>query len=78
MTYRLRKLAPGSYDIILDGVIVAGLVRTDIRNHVKWTAELLIDVSPEDMPPPFTASEHDFTTLEQACRWLGVPVESTL
>ncbi|HEX2250890.1 MAG TPA: hypothetical protein VHH32_11125 [Gemmatimonadales bacterium] len=41
-------------------------------------AELLIDVSPEDMPPPFTASEHDFATLEQACRWLGVPVESML
>jgi hypothetical protein len=25
------------------------------------------------MPPPFTASEHDFATLEEACQWLGLP-----
>ena len=77
MPYRLRKLASGSYEVILDNVIVAGLVRTAIRHHVKWTAELLEDLPPERMPPPFTAPEHDFGTLEEACRWLGVPVEST-
>ena len=72
MTYRLRKLAAGSYDVILDGVIIAGVVRTTIRDRVKWTAELLIDVPAEQMPPPFTAPEHDFATLEEACRWLGL------
>ena len=72
MTYRLRKLAAGSYDVILDGVIIAGVVRTTIRDRVKWTAELLIDVPAERMPPPFTAPEHDFATLEEACRWLGL------
>lgn len=72
MSYRLSKLAPGSYDIILDGVIVAALVRTDTRHHVKWTAELLVDLAPDQMPAPFTATEHDFPTLEEACRWLGV------
>ena len=77
MTYRLRKLASGSYDVILDNVIVAGLVRTAIRHHVKWTAELLEDLPPERMPAPFTAPEHDFDTLEEACRWLGVPMELT-
>ena len=73
MTYKLSKLAAGSYDVILNGVIIASLVRTDIRYHVKWTAELLLDLPPEQMPPPFTASEHDFATLEEACQWLGVP-----
>jgi hypothetical protein len=77
MTYRLCKLAAGSYDVILDGVIIASLVRTTLRDRVKWTAELLIDVPPSDMPPPFTAPEHEFATLEEACRWLGVLVEST-
>jgi hypothetical protein len=28
MTYRLSKLAAGSYDVILDGVIIARLVGT--------------------------------------------------
>ena len=31
MTYRLRKLAAGSYDLILDGVIIAGVVRSIIH-----------------------------------------------
>ena len=75
MTYRLRKLAAGSYDVILNGVIVASLVRTDVRHHVKWTAELLLNVPPEDMPPPFAAPEHDFATLDEACRWLGLSEE---
>ena len=38
MTYRLSKLAAGSYDVILDGVTIASLVRTDIRRQVKWSA----------------------------------------
>ena len=75
MTYRLSKLAAGSYDVLLNGVIIAGLVRTDIRYHVKWTAELLVDLPPEQLPPPFTAQEHDFATLAEACRWLGVAEE---
>ena len=78
MTYRLSKLAAGSYDVILDGVIIAGVVRSTTSHGVRWTAELLIDVPPSDMPPPFTAPEHEFATLEEACRWLGVPVESAL
>ena len=76
MTYRLSKLAAGSYDVILDGVIIAGIVRTDLRHRVKWTAELLVDLAPADMPPPFTAPEPEFATLEEACRWLGVSAGS--
>ena len=78
MTYRLRKLAAGSYDVILNGVIIASLVRTILRERVTWTAELLLDVPPSDMPPPFTAPEHDFATLEEACRWLEVRVDTAL
>ena len=75
MTYRLRKLAAGSYDVILDGVIVAGVVRSMILDRVQWTAELLVDLPREQMPPPFAATEHHFTTLEEACRWFGVSEE---
>ena len=78
MTYRLSKLAAGSYDVILNGVIIAGIVRTDKGSYHRWTAELLIDLPPEERPPPFTASEHEFATLGEACRWLGVSVESVL
>jgi hypothetical protein len=78
MTYRLSKLAAGSYDVILEGVIIASLVRNQKRHHVTWTAELLTDLPPEHMPPPFTESEHEFATWEEACRWLSVSVESTL
>jgi hypothetical protein len=75
MSYRLSKLAPGSYDIILDGLIIAGLVRsTTGRHYVKWTAELLVDLPLGEMPSPFAETEHEFPTLEAACTWLGVPV----
>jgi hypothetical protein len=73
VTYRLYKLAPGSYDIILNGVIIGGLVRSTTGRHdVTWVAELLIDADGE-RPSPFTQAEHEFPTLEAACRWLGVP-----
>ena len=74
-TYRLSKLAAGSYDVILNGVIIASLVRTAEGSYGRWTAELLIDLPPEQRPPPFTAPEHEFATLDEACRWLGVTTE---
>ncbi len=74
MTYRLQKLAPGSYDVILDGVIIASLVRAGAyrRDHVRWIAELLVDGPASERPAPFTDQEHTFGTLEDACAWLGV------
>jgi hypothetical protein len=73
MTYRLTKLAPGSYDILLNGVIIAGLVRTNARYRTKWTAELLVNLPRKERPSPFTEQEHDFPSLADACTWLGVP-----
>jgi glycogen debranching enzyme len=74
MTYHLTKLAPGSYDVWLNGVIVASLVRNGSTSDAPWTAELLKEFGPGEMPEPFTAPEHTFASLEEARVWLGGPV----
>ena len=54
MTYRLLQLAPGSYDVELDGRIIASLV--SYRSNKRWIAELL----DERLPHPerwFRSSE---------------------
>ncbi len=71
MAYRLVRLAPGSYDVVLNGVIIASLVRSGHTREPTWTAELLVDVPPEDRPAPFTGPEHTFGSLGEAQRWLG-------
>ncbi len=71
MTYTLSRLAPGSYDVLLDGVIVASLVRSGSKDNATWTAELLTDASSWKRPAPFTESEHTFSSLEEARKWLG-------
>jgi len=43
MTYRLVRLAPGSYDLELDGEIIASVVRDGERGG--WSVELL-DAAP--------------------------------
>jgi hypothetical protein len=70
MPYTLSRLAPGSYDVLLDGVIVASLVRSGPTSNAIWTAELLVDVHPRRRPAPFSATEHTFGSLEDAQRWL--------
>ncbi len=74
--YTLVQLAPGSYDVLLNEVIIASLVRDETPSrHVKaWTAELLADLIPEEQPAPFTQPEHQFDTLEEARAWLGDPI----
>ncbi len=71
MTYSLSRLAPGSYDVLLDGVIVASLVRSGSKDDVTWTAELLTEAPPWKRPAPFTEAEHTFSSLEEAQKWLG-------
>ncbi|MBQ0821185.1 hypothetical protein KBI52_13315 [Microvirga sp. HBU67558] len=71
MTYRLFRLAPGSYDVLLNGVIIASLVQSGPTNGATWTVELLVDLPPEEMPAPFTEAEHTFGSLEEARQWLG-------
>ncbi len=79
MAYRLVRLAPGSYDVVLNGIIIAGLVRSGSTSDATWTAELLLDLSPQDRPAPFTELEHRFSSLEEARAWLGADeVEPTV
>ena len=73
MSYTLCRLAPGSHDVLLDGVIVASLVRGH-GEGATWAAELL---RVDHIPAPFTAAEHEFESFEAACGWLGDPEVKT-
>jgi hypothetical protein len=66
MPYTLSQLAPGSYDVLLHGVIIASLVQSGRTDDATWTAELLLDLTPEGRPTPFTEAEHRFRNLEEA------------
>ena len=73
MPYTLRRLAAGSYDILLNGTLIGGAVRDisaggDVRG---WRAELLNDLPAGQRPLPFTKVEHRFETLEAITAWLG-------
>lgn len=72
MPYTLSQLAPGSYDILLDSVIIASLVRSGRTEDASWTAELLVNLPAEERPAPFIELEHSFGSLEEAERWLGI------
>ena len=71
MAYKLSRLAPGSYDVLLHGVIIASVVRSGETHGGTWTAELLLDLPPGERPAPFTDTERAFGSLEEAQRWLG-------
>jgi hypothetical protein len=73
MPYSLIKLAPGSYDILLDGRIIGSIVRGSSADTPVWIAELLTDLPPERRPPPFTQLEHEFATFDEIRLWLGNP-----
>ena len=69
MAYRLVQLARGSYDVQLDGEVVASLVQS--RTSKRWHAELLDERQP--LPAPFKKAEHTFDSFAGAVAWLGVP-----
>ena len=73
MTYRLIRLAPGSYDLELNGEIVASVVRDGNHGHhaARWYAELLDEAGRK--PAPFTAPVHKFGSFDEAAAWLGYP-----
>ena len=74
MTYSLTQLAPGAYDLLLNGEVIGSVVRAGHRStSMTWTAELLEDLPRSKRPAPFEMIEHDFATLEEVCAWLGNP-----
>ena len=77
MTYSLIQLAPGAFDLLLNGEVVASVVRNGSYKPYSWTAELLEDLSPDQRPAPFTTIEHVFASLEDLCAWLGDPEVKT-
>lgn len=74
MSYSIELLAPGSYDVLRNGSLVAGLVReVDSSDTTRgWVVELLDEMPPGDLPTPFTSQRHAFGSLTQAMSWLGI------
>ena len=73
MTYGLIQLAPGAYDLLLNGDVMGSVVRNSSYRPYTWTAELLEDLPSDQRPAPFTRIEHAFASLEDLCAWLGDP-----
>lgn len=74
MTYTLEQLALGSYDVLLDGALVASLVRNVHRTGPAdtWVIELLEEVPAIKRPAPFTNQRHIFKSRLAALNWLGI------
>lgn len=74
MNYELIQLAPGSYDLLREGEIIASVVRNGTHSEkTYWTAELLENLPRRKRPAPFKEIEHRFETLAEICAWLGNP-----
>jgi hypothetical protein len=65
MAYKLSRLALDSYDVLLNGVIIASLVHSGDTDNATWTAELLVDLPVGERPAPFTEVEHAFGSLRR-------------
>lgn len=53
MTYAVQPLAPGSFDLLLDGEVIRGVVRNVHPNgdEAGWRAKLLVDLLATKCPP---------------------------
>jgi hypothetical protein len=78
MTYTVEQLAPGSYDVLLNGIMIAALVRSVHRNGPSdtWQIELLDKMPAEQRPAPFTSQRHMFKSRPAALEWLGIAADS--
>lgn len=74
MTYTVEQLAPGSYDVLLDGTLVAGLVRNVHGTGPvdTWVVELLNDWPAIKRPAPFVNQRYIFKSRPAALDWLGI------
>jgi hypothetical protein len=74
MTYTVQQLAPGSYDVLPNGALVASLVREVGRSGAvrEWLIELLDETTPAERPAPFRVQQHAFAARAAALEWLGI------
>lgn len=72
--YSVQWLAPGSYDVLLGGVVMASLVRCVDADEAdeSWHIELLYDVPPSARPFPFENQSHTFESDVAVLEWLGI------
>ncbi|MEH3063689.1 MAG: hypothetical protein PGN33_13410 [Methylobacterium radiotolerans] len=80
MTYTVQQLAPGSYDVLLNGSPVASLVREVDRSGAvrEWLVDLLDETPLPKRPAPFTAQQHAFATRAAALEWLEIEGEGAV
>lgn len=72
MIYALHRLAPGSYDLVLDSEVIGSVVReARAGDDSIWHAELLDDPAPGKRPAPFSQIDHTFGSLQAVMAWLG-------
>lgn len=71
VTYTVEQRAPGSYDALLDGMVITALVRSVHRSGLSdtWQVELLDERPAIKRPAPFTAQRHIFKS--RRLRWNG-------
>lgn len=74
MTYTVEQLAPGSYDVLRDGAVVASLVRNVHSDGPAddWVVEVLDEVPKTERPSPFVNQRHLFNSCPAALEWLGI------
>ena len=77
IAYTVEQLAPGSYDVLLDGAPVASLVRNVHRSGPAdtWSVELLDEMPAAERPAPFTSQRHIFKSRPAALEWLGLDAD---
>ncbi|WP_289014292.1 hypothetical protein [uncultured Methylobacterium sp.] len=74
MPYILYRLARTSFDIAFEGKVIASLLlEAAPGNRPKWRVRLLTPLPPSEMPSPFTAPEHTFSSYQAVRAWLGQP-----
>ncbi|MGU3386665.1 hypothetical protein ACLBYG_19305 [Methylobacterium sp. D53M] len=71
MPYTLHRLAPGSYDLLLDESVIGSVTRDVTKSGLVrgWDVEQLDAVPP--LPAPFTQEAYRFETMEAAVACLG-------
>lgn len=68
MAHTVEQLAPGSYDVMFDGALIASLLRNVHRDGPTdtWEVELLDDMPAIKRPAPFLSQRYMFKSRPAA------------